>query len=58
MPRVLSMAAGELFTGANCAFMYPGPTHGAGKLVEEFGTEDQKKISENLYTGNGPAPCV
>ncbi|MDT8379173.1 MAG: acyl-CoA dehydrogenase [Desulfotignum sp.] len=53
MPRVLSMAAGELFTGANCAFlMYPGLTHGAGKLVEEFGTPDQKKkYLENLYTG-------
>ncbi|WP_022663672.1 acyl-CoA dehydrogenase [Desulfospira joergensenii] len=53
MPRVLATAAGELFVGANCAFqMYPGLTHGAGKLVEEFGTEDQKKIYlENLYTG-------
>jgi alkylation response protein AidB-like acyl-CoA dehydrogenase len=53
MPRVLSMATGELFTGANCAFlMYPGLTHGAGKLVEEFGTEHQKKkYLKNLYTG-------
>ncbi|MFN2436141.1 MAG: acyl-CoA dehydrogenase family protein, partial [Desulfotignum sp.] len=53
MPRVLSMATGELFTGANCAFlMYPGLTHGAGKLVEEFGTGDQKKkYLKNLYTG-------
>jgi alkylation response protein AidB-like acyl-CoA dehydrogenase len=53
MPRVLSMATGELFTGANCAFlMYPGLTHGAGKLVEEFGTHEQKKkYLENLYTG-------
>jgi alkylation response protein AidB-like acyl-CoA dehydrogenase len=53
MPRVLATAAGELFTGANCAFlMYPGLTHGAGKLVEEFGTgEQKKKYLENLYTG-------
>ncbi|WDP93069.1 MAG: acyl-CoA dehydrogenase [Desulfobacter sp.] len=53
MPRVLATAAGELFTGANCAFlMYPGLTHGAGKLVEEFGTEEQKNIYlKNLYTG-------
>ncbi len=53
MPRVLSMATGELFTGANCAFlMYPGLTHGAGKLVEEFGTKEQKrKYLKNLYTG-------
>lgn len=53
MPRVLATAAGELFVGANCAFqMYPGLTHGAGKLVEEFGTPEQKRIYlENLYTG-------
>lgn len=53
MPQVLATAAGELFTGANCAFlMYPGLTHGAGKLVEEFGTDEQKKFYlENLYTG-------
>ncbi|MBF0203418.1 MAG: acyl-CoA dehydrogenase [Desulfamplus sp.] len=53
MPKVLSMAASEMFTGANCSFlMYPGLTHGAGKLVEEFGTDDQKKkYLKNLYTG-------
>ncbi len=53
MPRVLATAAGELFVGANCAFqMYPGLTHGAGKLVEEFGTPEQKKLYlQNLYTG-------
>jgi len=53
MPRVLATAAGELFVGANCSFqMYPGLTHGAGKLVEEFGTDQQKKTYlKNLYTG-------
>lgn len=53
MPTVLATAAGELFTGANCSFlMYPGLTHGAGKLVEEFGTEEQKeKYLKNLYSG-------
>ncbi|MCP3943784.1 MAG: acyl-CoA dehydrogenase [Desulfobacteraceae bacterium] len=53
MPRVLATTAGELFVGANCAFqMYPGLTHGAGKLVEEFGTDEQKQIYlKNLYTG-------
>ena len=53
MPRALATAAGELFVGANCAFqMYPGLTHGAGKLVEEFGTEEQKQTYlKNLYTG-------
>ncbi|MBA3011554.1 MAG: acyl-CoA dehydrogenase [Proteobacteria bacterium] len=53
MPKILATASGELFTGANCAFlMYPGLTHGAGKLVEEFGTQEQKqKYLKNLYTG-------
>lgn len=53
MPKILATASDELFTEANCAFlMYPGLTHGAGKLVEEFGTEEQKRIfPKNLYTG-------
>ncbi len=53
MPKVLNIAAVEMFTGANCAFMmYPGLTHGAGKIVEEFGSEAQKaKYLKNLYTG-------
>ncbi len=61
MPKVLAMVAGEMFTGANCAFMmYPGLTHGAGKLVEEFGTEAQKKTYlANLYTGKwGGTMCL
>ena len=30
--------------------MYPGLTHGAGKLVEEFGTEKQKALFlKNLF---------
>ncbi len=53
MPRSLATAAGELFVGANCAFqMYPGLTHGAGKLVEEFGTHAQKQTYlKNMFTG-------
>jgi len=53
MPQVLATTAGELFTGANCSFlMYPGLTHGAGKLVEEFGTKEQKQLYlTNLYKG-------
>ena len=40
--------------------MYPGLTHGAGKLVEEFGTEAQKKTYlANLYTGKwGGTMCL
>lgn len=53
MPRLLSMAASDYLVGANYAFMmYPGLTHGAGKLVEEFGTEEQKRVFlKNMYSG-------
>jgi alkylation response protein AidB-like acyl-CoA dehydrogenase len=53
MPRTVSLAAGDYLVGANYAFMmYPGLTHGAGKLVEEFGTEKQKKLFlKNMYSG-------
>jgi hypothetical protein len=53
MPKVLAVAASEYFIGANCSFMmYPGLTHGAGKLVETFGTDLQKTLFlKNLYTG-------
>ncbi len=53
MPRTVALAASDYFNGANYAFvMYPGLTHGAGKLVEEFGTEEQKRLYlKNMYTG-------
>ncbi len=53
MPRTVAMAAAEYFNGANYALMmYPGLTHGAGKLVETFGTERQKKLYlKKLFSG-------
>ncbi len=53
MPRTLASAAAEYFNGANYPFMmYPGLTHGAGKLVEEFGTDEQKRLFlKNMYSG-------
>jgi len=53
MPRTVSLAASDYFNGANYAFMmYPGLTHGAGKLVEAFGTDRQKKIFlKNMFSG-------
>jgi alkylation response protein AidB-like acyl-CoA dehydrogenase len=52
MPRCVSMAAAEYFNGANYAFMmYSGLTHGAGKLVEAFGTDEQRRIYlKNMFT--------
>jgi alkylation response protein AidB-like acyl-CoA dehydrogenase len=53
MPRTVALAASDYMNGANFAFMmYPGLTHGAGKLVETFGTEAQKKLYlKKMYTG-------
>ena len=53
MPRVVALAASDYMNGANFAFMmYPGLTHGAGKLVETFGTDKQKALFlKKMYTG-------
>jgi alkylation response protein AidB-like acyl-CoA dehydrogenase len=53
MPRTVSLAAGDFFNGANFAFiMYPGLTHGAAKLVEVFGTDEQKRLFlRKMYAG-------
>ncbi len=53
MPRTVASVAAEYFNGANFPFMmYPGLTQGAGSLVNEFGTKEQKDIYlENMYKG-------
>jgi hypothetical protein len=53
MPRAVALAASDYMNGANFAFMmYSGLTHGAGKLVETFGTEEQKELFlKKMYTG-------
>jgi alkylation response protein AidB-like acyl-CoA dehydrogenase len=53
MPRTVSMAADNYFNGANFPFMLHNILiHGAGKLVERFGTDNQKtRYLKNMYTG-------
>ncbi len=53
MPRTLAIAAGDYFDSANFSFMmYAGLTHGAGKLVENFGDEKQKQLFlKKMYRG-------
>ncbi|MCP4216596.1 MAG: acyl-CoA dehydrogenase, partial [bacterium] len=53
MPRAVALAASDYMNGANFAFMmYAGLTLGAGKLVEAFGTEQQKALFlKKMYTG-------
>jgi alkylation response protein AidB-like acyl-CoA dehydrogenase len=53
MPKLVGSAALEYMVGANSAFMlYYGMTHGAAKLVEAFGNEDQKKrYMKRMFSG-------
>jgi hypothetical protein len=57
MPHSLAMAAQDFLIGGNMALMmFGGLTHGAARLVEEFGTEEQKrlylkKMFSGLWTG-------
>ncbi|MCK5101052.1 MAG: acyl-CoA dehydrogenase, partial [Desulfobacteraceae bacterium] len=53
MPRLASSAPYEYFNAANYPFMmYAGLTHGAGKLVESFGTDKQKELFlKKMYSG-------
>jgi alkylation response protein AidB-like acyl-CoA dehydrogenase len=53
MPMLLHSAHSELFCAANFALlMYPGLTNGAAGLIEEFGTEEQKKkYIYKMYAG-------
>ncbi|HKK90675.1 MAG TPA: acyl-CoA dehydrogenase family protein, partial [Desulfobacteraceae bacterium] len=53
MPATVALAANNYFNGANYPFMLQVIlAHGAGKLVEKFGTEQQKKLFlRKMYTG-------
>ena len=53
MPKSVALAASEYFNGANYPFMmYPGLTHGCGKLIEHFGTDEQKAVFlKKVYSG-------
>lgn len=53
MPRTVALAAENYFNGANFPFMLHNILiHGAGKLVERFGTDKQKNMYlKNMYTG-------
>lgn len=53
MPVSVSLAVNDLFIGGNFAFMmYPGLTHGAGRLVQTFGTQKQKELYlKKMFSG-------
>ncbi|MFH1985021.1 MAG: acyl-CoA dehydrogenase [Pseudomonadota bacterium] len=54
LPHVVASAASQYLVGANFAFTAYGTLgHGAGKMVELYGTEAQKNLFlKNLYTGH------
>lgn len=53
LPLVVRSACLESMFGANYAFLtYTGLTHGAAHLIEEYGTEEQKKkYMYNMFAG-------
>lgn len=53
MPKLVGCAALEYMVGANPSFMlYYGMTHGAAKLVEAFGTKEQKDLyMKKMFAG-------
>ncbi|MEH0021353.1 MAG: acyl-CoA dehydrogenase [Desulfobacter sp.] len=53
MPATVALAANNYFNGANFPFMLHNIlVHGAGKLVEKFGTDMQKQLYlKKMYTG-------
>ncbi|MDD9302856.1 MAG: acyl-CoA dehydrogenase [Desulfobacter sp.] len=53
MPATVALAANNFFNGANYPFMLHNIlAHGAGKLVEKFGTDKQKELYlKKMYTG-------
>ena len=53
LPQVIAQAAREYIVGANFAFAAFGVlSHGTGKMIELFGTEQQKKLFlKNVYSG-------
>ena len=53
MPEPLAQAATNYFTGGNMALMlFVSLTHGAARLIENFGSEEQKATYlKNMYTG-------
>ena len=53
LPQALCTACSEMFHGSNMAFCnYPNLTHGAGRLIEIFGSPEQKKkYLERMWSG-------
>ncbi|MBF0202611.1 MAG: acyl-CoA dehydrogenase [Desulfamplus sp.] len=53
MPKMVGIAASEYLVGANPSLLlYSAMTHGAARLVEAFGTEEQKSLyMKKMFSG-------
>ena len=53
MPKILAIAAQDYLVGANLALLMVAVlNHGAGRLIETFGTDDQKRLYlKKVYSG-------
>ena len=60
MPETLAMAAREYLTASNMSLMMLAVlTHGTGKIIEIFGTQEQKELYlEKVYTGEWGATML
>jgi alkylation response protein AidB-like acyl-CoA dehydrogenase len=61
MPGAIAIAVNEIFTSASLSFTtYPGLSHGAAALIENFGTDEQKKVYlEKMLSGQwGGTMCL
>jgi alkylation response protein AidB-like acyl-CoA dehydrogenase len=60
-PRTVQVLVEEILSGANAAFnMYPGLAYGAAEVIEQFGTQDQKKkFAAHMFGGKwGGTMCL
>lgn len=60
-PRALQVLVEEILSGSNAAFnMYPGLAYGAAEVIEQFGTDEQKKQwAEKMFAGKwGGTMCL
>lgn len=60
LPASVAMAVSDYLVGANYGLnIFVGLTHGAGRLIETFGTQEQKEMFlKKLYTGQWAGTMV
>lgn len=59
-PRIMGVVVNDLMYGACISFqMAPSLTHGAGRLLESFGTKELKeRFIPSMFSADGQEPCA